>query len=61
MELEKNRQESIMLCENLLTKMQKSKDDAANFFQGEVYTAYIDATEKAINKAKKILNDIKNL
>lgn len=61
MELEKNRQESIILCENLLTKMQKNKDEATICFQGEIYTAYIDATEKAINKAKKILNDIKNL
>ena len=48
MELEKKRQESIMLCENLLTKMQKSKEDATICFQGEVYTAYIDATEKLL-------------
>lgn len=55
----KYKQQGILFCETLINKLQKNKEDATLFFGGDIKKEYVYVTEKAINKTKKILADIK--
>lgn len=60
-ELEKQRQYSVYLCDRLLNELNKNKDAADSFLGGDIYRAYVDATEAAMNKVKKTKRKIQNL
>ena len=51
---------SISLCNKLLRELESNKDDTDLFFGGEICKAYINATDKAINKTRNIRNKIRN-
>ena len=61
MELRRLQEQSLYLCERLINGLNENKDDADSFFGGDVYKSYVEATESAINKAKKAKNKIRNL
>lgn len=52
---------SIYYCNKLLCSLEEDKDDADSFFGGEMHKAYIEATDKAISKTRKIQNKIRNI
>lgn len=60
-ELERNRADSLTLCNRLLNALDQNRDDAHSFFAGEVLRAYDTATQKATNKMQKIKSKIRNL
>lgn len=60
-ELEQHRANSLALCEKLLNDLKRNQDDADSFLGGDIYKAYVSATEKAIEKARKSRNKIRNL
>ena len=55
-ELEQQREYSLYLCDKLLAGLRENKNDAAAFLGGEIYKAYIKATEAAENKARRTKN-----
>ena len=63
MEQERQRlkDESLYLCNRLINALDENKDDADAFLGGDVYKAYIEATESAVNKANIAKNKIRNL
>ena len=58
-ELEQRRSDALVLCNRLLAALAENREDAHSFFSGEVYRAYISATDKAENKIAKIRNKIR--
>ena len=60
-ELEQRRSDSLSLCDRLLVALEENREDAYSFFGGDVYQAYIAATDKAKSKVKKIKSKIRNL
>ena len=60
-ELENYRVISLRLCEKLIQDLNRNQVEARSFFQGDIYEAYVKATEKAIVKAEKTLRKIKNM
>lgn len=60
-ELEQRRSDALVLCNRLLAALAENREDAHSFFSGEVYRAYIAATDKAENKVQTIKNMIRNL
>ena len=52
---------SLSQCERLLTELRRNKEDADLFFGGELYKSYVEATDAAIDKTRKIRNKIRNL
>lgn len=60
-EIEQHKQESIRLCEKLIVKIKKNKEDINLIFGGEIKKAYIEANDKALNEARKVLTKINNL
>ena len=60
-QLEQYRSQSLALCEKLIADLKRNQDDSAEFFGGEIQKTYVEATEKAINKAKKTRSKIRNL
>lgn len=60
-ELEKYRANCLWLCEKLMADLSRNQSDAHRIFGGEVYKAYLSATDKAIEKARKSRNKIRNL
>ena len=61
MELRRLQEQSLYLCNRLINSLNENKDDADSFFGGEVYKAYVEATESAVNRAKKAKQKIRNL
>ena len=59
--LEQQRQYSLYLCDRLTAELNRNKEDAAACLGGEIYKAYVKATESAINKARRTKNKIRNL
>lgn len=60
-ELEQCKSDGLSLCDQLLILLEKNREDAHSFFGGEVYQAYVAATENAKNSVQRIRNQIKNL
>lgn len=60
-ELEKHRANSLWLCEKLISELSRNQSDAHRIFSDDIYKAYVNATEKAIEKARKNRNKIRNL
>ena len=60
-QLRRLQEQSLHLCNRLINSLNENKDDADSFFGGDVYKAYVEATELAINKANKAKNKIRNL
>lgn len=58
---EKYKQQSLMLCDRLLSELSRNKNEASRFLGGEIYRAYIDATDSAINKARRTRNKLRNI
>ena len=52
---------SLSLCEKLINDLKRNREDADTFLGGELYKAYVNATEKAINKAQRNRNQIRKL
>lgn len=59
--LEQCRSDGVSLCDRLLDAMKENREDAHSFFAGELYQAYVDATDKARSKVKSIRIKIRNL
>lgn len=60
-QLEQCREESLYLCDRLITEFNQNQEEAASFLSGDIYNAYLKATEAAINKVKRTRNKIRNL
>ena len=60
-EREKYKLQSLELCDALLSEFSRNKEDSMQFFSGEIYRAYIDATDTVINKTRKIRNKLRDL
>ncbi len=60
-EREKYRAYSLSQCDKQIRDLTRNQSDADRFFGGEVYKAYVNATEKAIDRVRKIRNKIRNL
>jgi len=60
-ELNRLRLASLYYCDKLLNDIKVDQEDINQFFGGEIYKAYNDATEKVLNKAKNIRAKIRNL
>ncbi len=60
-EVAKYRETCLSLCAKLLSELKRNQEDADLFFGGEIYKSYIDATDKAINKAGKVQTKIRNI
>ena len=58
---ERYKQQSLRLCDKLLTELARNKDEASRCLNGDIYRAYIDATEAASNKARRMRNKLRNL
>ena len=52
---------SLYYCERLLSELAMNKDETELFFGGEIRNAYMNATDKAISKTKRIRNKIRNI
>lgn len=51
--------QSLSLCDKLIHNLEKNKEEAELFFDGEMYKAYVDATDHAIDETKKIMAKIR--
>ena len=60
-ELERLRLLSLSYCERLMNQLKRNKEEADSFLGGDIYTAYVKATDEAYNKARKTRNKIRNL
>ena len=60
-ELEKARADSLYLCQKLINELVRTQSDIPSFMGGDVYKAYMSATEKAIDTAVKCRYKIRNL
>lgn len=52
---------SLYHCDRILSELAMNKDETDLFFGGEMRKAYIEATDKAISKTRKIRNKIRNI
>lgn len=57
----KHKTKSITLCNKLLRELEMNKDDVDSFFGGEMYKAYIDVNDKAMDKVKTIRAKVRNI
>ena len=53
--------ESIQYCNKLLNQLEREKDTIRGCFQGEPLKAYLEATDEAIRRVKKIKNQLQSL
>ena len=60
-QLEQQRQQCLYLCEKLIKELTKNKEDAEAFVGGDIYRAYVEATESAIRYAKRVRTKIRNI
>ena len=60
-EFEQRKANGLAQCDRLISELSKFLDDTDLFFGGEIYKTYINATEKALNKAKTIRTKLRNL
>lgn len=60
-ELTQYKEQCLLLSERLLCDLNRNKDDAESFFGGDIYKAYIRATEDAMRKTREVRNGIRNL
>jgi len=60
-QLEQMKTDSVALCEKLVYDLKRNRDDAEGFFGGDVYKAYVSATERAISKAQLTRDEIRKL
>lgn len=58
---ENYKQQSLMLCDRLLSELGRNKNEASNFLGGDIYRAYIDTTDAAISKVRRTRNKLRNL
>ena len=61
LEREKYRNDSLSLCLKLLRDLEKNKIDAGQMLGGEACCAYVNITEKVIDKVQKCRKKIQNL
>ena len=59
--IEQYKWDCVRLCEMLIRDMNTNKEDVNIIFGRELHNAYIIANEKALDKARSILNKINNL
>lgn len=59
--IEQYKYESVQLCEKLIRDINTNKEDIDLVFGRELNNAYIVANDKALDKARSILNKINNL
>lgn len=60
-ELEKYKTNCLELCRRLLGKLDENEEEAASFFGGDIYKAYLQATDEAKNKTRSIQGKIRNI
>lgn len=60
-DLERYKEYCLVLCNRLNNDLERNKDEADEFFGGDIYRAYFKATDEAINKVNKIRNKIRRL
>ena len=59
--IEEHKQECNWLCNKLIGELNKNKEDAGLIFGGEILKAYMNANEKALDKARRVRNKINNI
>lgn len=60
-ELKRYQSISLELCYRLLRDLSKNNADAERFFHGELYKAYAESTDKAIEHVQRIKNKVRKL
>lgn len=60
-ELYRLKMKSQMLCDRLTNDLAQNKDDTHQFFGGEIYRAYIAASDQAMEKTRRIRTKIRNI
>ena len=60
-ELERLRASSLHYCNKLLNDIGSEQENIEYFFGGEMCKAYVDATDKVLNKTRKVRTKIRNL
>ena len=58
---ETRRQECLELSHKLETDLKQNKEEAGQFFGGEILVAYAEAVDRAIEKIDQVQFSIKNL
>lgn len=60
-QLQRYKSTSLRHCDKLLNDVRCDRDDIDSFFGGELYKAYVNATDEVLTKISKVRTKVRNL
>lgn len=60
-QLKRYKSTSLRHCDKLINDVKNDRDDIDRFFGGELYDAYVNATDEVLTKISRVRTKVRNL